>query len=237
MATVPKSAKPKAAPKMLKKSWSLMPPIASEDKALNVGKHLDDFVEANNTISKRDLMLRYLEQLDAAVNNSQLLQAELVYLYFTGDNCPLNFNTADDYWHVYSTLWCTSGHTMTKVKEYMQSDFLRDVRQLVVDAKTRNTFPATEAGEDHFRMMFLNKFIGSLECRESLEKIIKESAIFFSKEQIYDTKPHIVQLMNCVLDLQTRVFRKGSPSDLTSRRSSISVPEKWLKQPSLIDSD
>jgi hypothetical protein len=212
-----------------------MTPINKEDQAVKVEKHLDEFITANPTLSKRDLLLQYVVTLNASVNNSQLLQAELLYLYFSGVNCPLNFNPNDDYWHVYTTFWNTTGHTMNKVKEYMQSDFLSDLRQVLADAKARNVFPPQEDGEDHFRMAFLNKFIMALECREALEKIIKESAIFFSKEQVYDTKPHIVQLVNCVLDLLTGTFRKGLPSDLTSRRSNITIPENWLQTPSLID--
>ena len=45
---------------------------------------------------------------------------------------------------------------MTKVKEYMQSDFLSDLSQVLADAKARNVFPPQEDWENHFRMAFLN---------------------------------------------------------------------------------
>ena len=59
-------------------------------------------------------------------------------------------------------------------------------------------------------------------------------AICLSNQQIYDSNPLIFQLFNCVVDLTTNAFRRGRPSDLTSRRSLIVVDEKWLKDPKRI---
>ena len=75
-------------------------------------------------------------------------------------------------------------------------------------------------------MTFLRKMVESLECRESVEKIIKESTVFFTNEQEYDANPVVFQLVNCVLDLLTNTFRKGRPSDLTTRYNTITVPTK-----------
>ena len=69
----------------------------------------------------------------------------------------------------------------------------------------------------------------ALECKESVDKIIKEATVSFSKEIVFNQKPYLFQLSNCVLDLKTNTFREGVPSDLTSRRSNVRIPEAWLK--------
>ena len=60
-------------------------------------KHLGDFITANGTLDKADLVLSYVANLNPEISSSHLLAAELVYLFFFGPECPLNFNSADDY--------------------------------------------------------------------------------------------------------------------------------------------
>ena len=186
----------------------------------------------NAALEKAALILKYVRNLDAGINNSQLLNAELVYLFFAGAECPINYNTIKDYWHVWDRRWHTTGNTLTKAKLYYQTDFLTCLRQVVRTAVTGNVFPAGADDKEHFRLTFLNKLVASVESRKSVEEIMKESAIFFAKEQHYDMEGMLFQLENCVADLRTNTFRKGIPSYLTSKCSKIHVPEKWLKKPS-----
>jgi hypothetical protein len=39
------------------------------------------------------------------------------------------------------------------------------------------------------------------------------------------------------LDLKLNAFRNGKPSDMTCRSSPVAIPDTWLKDPSLIDTD
>ena len=104
-------------------------------QAKSITKHLDDFIKAHPTFDKVDLILEYVKDLTDVINNSQLLQAELVYMFFAGPECPINYNAAQDYWHAWDGRWHTSGHTMSKVKLYLQTDFLTVMRLVVAKAK------------------------------------------------------------------------------------------------------
>ena len=51
---------------------------------------VDVFLAANAGIADRtELTLKYIQEPSADVGSSQLLQAEIVYLYFQGKRCPL----------------------------------------------------------------------------------------------------------------------------------------------------
>ena len=214
-----------------------MQPVLCGDTYKSITKELDAFYVANAVLSKSELLLEYVKGLSPEINNSQLRQAELVYLLFAGPDCPIKYDTVNDYWHVYDGYWHTEGNTMYKAKLYFQTDLVSALRQVARTALADSTFaPVESEGKEHFRMTFLNKMVQSLECKDSVEKTIRECTIFFSTEQVYDQQPLIFQLSNCVLDLRTNTFRKGGPSDLTSRRSPIVVPDVWLRDPSLMDS-
>ena len=224
------------APALPKKSWNHIQPVPGGDASKSITHELDEFRLANAAVSKSELLLKYVEGLSPEINNSQLLQAQLVYLFFAGSDCPIKYDTGKDYWHVYDAYWHTEGNTMSKATLYFQTDLLTTMRQVVRIALADNVFPPVgEQGKEHLRMVFLNKMVQSLECKDSIDKIVRECTIFFSNEQVYDQQPLIFQLHNCVLDLRTNTFRKGNPSDLTSRRSPIIVPDAWLRDPSLID--
>ena len=127
---------------------------------------------------------------------------------------------------------------MSKAKLYFQTDLLQSVRLVVQEAVRDNVFPPVgEDNHEHLRMTFLKKMVVALECKDSVEKLVKECTIFFAQEQTYNAKPFIFQLYNCIVDLETNTFRLGRPSDLTSRRSTIVVPEKWLKNPGNIEKE
>ena len=54
-------------------------------EAKTITKDLDDFISNNLALSKTSLILQYLQGLGAEINNSQLLSAEIVYLFFAGE--------------------------------------------------------------------------------------------------------------------------------------------------------
>ena len=56
-------------------------------------------------------------------------------------------------------------------------------------------------------MAFIDKTVATIESREGVEKIIKESAMFFSRRGVFDVDPMVFQLENCLLDLHTNTFR------------------------------
>ena len=49
---------------------------------------LDEFLKGFGIdMAKDEMLLRYVQSLSGGVNNSQLLQAELAYLFFKSDKC------------------------------------------------------------------------------------------------------------------------------------------------------
>ena len=52
-------------------------------------------------LSKIEMLLEYVKSRKAEINNSQLLQAEPVYLLFAGDECPIKYDAEEDKWHVW----------------------------------------------------------------------------------------------------------------------------------------
>ena len=72
---------------------------------------------------------------------------------------------------------------------------------------------------------------------DNVDKLIKECTVFFSKELIFDQSPFLFQCSNCVVDLEQNIFRLGRPSDLTSKRSKVVVPEAWLKDVNKLETE
>ena len=60
---------------------------------------VDEFLERNDTITdKAELMLKYVQELGASVDNSQLLHAEIAYMCFKGPQCPLLYHASTERW-------------------------------------------------------------------------------------------------------------------------------------------
>ena len=198
---------------------------------------LDSFVLRQAGATKHDMLLTYVKDAPCNINCSQLMQAELVYIFFKEDESPLFYDEDEDIWWVYERFWKPTQSSMTRVKSLFQSGFLKAMRQAVQKAATNNTFPPQPDGTDHYKLAFLKNTVIKLECRESVEKIIKESAMFMMRVPDFDSNPDILQLQNCVLDLKTLDFRRGRPSDMCKRASTITIPEEWLESPELIDTE
>jgi phage/plasmid-associated DNA primase len=117
---------------------------------------------------------------------------------------------------------------------------MREVKRKVISEGTFKT-ERTRASEEgvgksakHPRETFICDMVVTLEKKEHVEKLIKESQIFMEKEATFDMNPDLFQLDNCVLDLITNSFRAGRPSDMTMRASAIRIPPEWLEDKSLI---
>ena len=203
----------------------------------SITQEVDDFMTAHPGIQdKPELILGYLQGLDDDVDNTQLLQAQLSYMFFRGPECPILYDLNTDSWFAWKHKWGSSAANLNRVKVFFQTEFLRAMREVNQLAKNRNTFPLRD-GQEHPRVTFVNKLIASLCCRESVEKIVKEASMFFAIEAEFDMNPDILQLENCVVDLELNCFRLGRPSDMTRRSSAVHVPEKWLKDPTLIETE
>ena len=72
--------------------------------------------------------------------------------------------------------------------------------------------------------------------REGVEPLMKEACMMFwpGADPVFDAKPMIFQLENCVVDLEKNIFRYGAPTDMTGRCAPITIPQKWLDDPSKI---
>ena len=181
-----------------------------------------------------ELLLRYLRGLPNGQNNSQLLYAEMVYLHFAGEQCPLLYESQTDSWCVYDKYWKRTKGSLARVRVYLQTGFLACLREVVQQALAQGCFPPQPDGEDHLRMEFLKKLIGSVENRDGVEKTIKEACMFFNKEVEFDVNPDILQLQNAVVDLIANKIRHCRPSDMCSRASPIEIPTAWLDDSSII---
>ena len=179
---------------------------------------VDVFLERNDTIAdKAELMLKYVQELSASVDNSQLLQAEIAYMCFKGPQCPLLYHASTERWCSWEEYWRPACANLTRVKVYFQTNLLQTLRRVIELAVNRDIFPNTEDGEEHFRRAFLKKAAINLVATESCLKVIRECQSFFLQDGEFDMNAYILQLQNCVVDLRTDDFRRNQPSDLTSR--------------------
>ena len=61
--------------------------------------------------------------------------------------------------------------------------------------------------------------------------------MYFDREVKFDANPDLFQLSNCVLDLKSNAFRRAVANDFCLRSSTIAIPENWLTNPSVINSE
>ena len=120
-----------AAPQLPNKSWANMQAVPDQHQAKTITADLDAFIRNNAGLGRVDLILHYVRNLGDDINNSQLLAAELVYLFFADAECPINYNASSDYWHVWDGRWHTTGQTISHVKLYFQTDLLQAMRQVL----------------------------------------------------------------------------------------------------------
>ena len=198
--------------------------------------HLDTFLR-NKPVgeSKVQSALRYLRELPAEIDSSQLLHAELSYICFADEHCPLIFDPAEDRWFVYDCYWKTSKSSMPRVRVHFQTTLLHMMRSVTQRAIDENYFPPPNDDEDHHRVKFLKACVKALSSREGAEKVVKEACMFFEQKAEFDTDPYLFQLQNAVVDLQTNQIRRGKPSDMCSRASPITIPDKWITNPGVVD--
>ena len=61
-------------------------------------------------------MVDYIQSAAANTNLSQLMQAELLYLFFKEDEMPIFYDMEADLWWVFDYYWRASKNNMTRVK-------------------------------------------------------------------------------------------------------------------------
>jgi hypothetical protein len=215
-------------------TWNDQPKLVAATR-ISATAALDEFVRTHPFPTRSELLLAYVVAIPVGRPLSQLVRAEMAYLYHHGDERPLLFEGDTDTWCIHDLRWRSVKGSLTRVKSIFQSAFLRVIREVVASARHQQTFPADNDGNNHPRMEFLEKTEACLECRESVEKLIRESAIFFDRDADFDANPWLFQCANCTLDLRTNTFRRSRPSDMCRRSSPITIPEEWLADPSMID--
>jgi hypothetical protein len=208
-------------------------------------ERLDAFLQAAAAgaappLSRAEAMLRYLKSLGDDRANSQLLEADLGYLCFAGDMCPLIYDSASDAWFVYDQYWKTTKNSMAGARTHFQTTLLETVKEVHRLAVLENCFIAVQAVDGqqpkkHTRMIFLEEYEKHLGNREGADRLLRESCMYFNKDVNFDTNPNILQLQNGVVDLKLNAFRHGKPSDMCSLSSPIVVPRQWLLDASVID--
>jgi len=185
--------------------------------------------------TREEVLLQYLIDLPSTRSLSQLVQAEMAYLFFSGHERPMLYTGDTELWQVHDMTWKPATGNLSRVKALVQSDFLYALRAARQRAADCNAFPARSEGATHPRLEFLEKMTASVECEQPVNKIIREAAIFCEKPVVFDENPWLFQLQNCVLDIRTNTFRQSKPSDMCKRSSPIKFPESWLKDPTLME--
>ena len=69
---------------------------------------LDKFLKDNAQSPRTDVVLKYVQSIGPSTNLTQLLQAQLAYLWFHGEECPLFYASATDEWYVWDQKWRAS---------------------------------------------------------------------------------------------------------------------------------
>ena len=222
-------------PDLLSQGWGHQPALPAAQKRC-ITRKLDAFLKRNAGAPKQDMLLRYLVEIPQDHQVSQLTQAEMSYLFFHGPECPIFYDEELDHWFAYDKRWRGAKSNLTMVRGFFQTEFSHVIMQIITLAKNSRVFPPS-GQDDHPRMKFLKDTEKALLKRENTEKIIREASIYFLQQAVFDAEPYIFQLENCVLDLHTNTFRRGIPSDMARMASPITVPETWLVNPGLIETE
>ena len=150
---------------------------AAPSPCASILAHLDAFRRDRNDQDKHVLILEYVRSLPESTNPSQLVRAEMAYLCFAADECPILYDSTEDAWCVWDQRWLNCGSCLVRVKTYFQSTFLQLMRKVEGLAWENRAFPNDAEGKPHPRQEFLAKTVAALECREGAEKLIKENAM------------------------------------------------------------
>ena len=206
--------------------WSRIVSAAARTTNASLTGRLDEFLAQHANAPKTSLLYVYYKELPDHHNLSQLLQAQLAYLFFQGDQCPIMYSSRDDEWWVWDQTWRVVKRSLARVKAIFQARFLPVFQEVARRCRAEKCFGEGEDGNPHPKQQFLDKTAAALECQQGVEKIIRESAMLFDGEAAFDLDPFLFQLSNCVVDLRSNTIRPGRPTDMTSLRSPIRVPQR-----------
>ena len=81
---------------------------------------LDKFASEKAGLGRDDIIMTYLKNLPFGTPLSQKLQAEVVYLYFCGEDCPLLYDADGEEWYVWDLRWHPVGSSLARVKPFLQ---------------------------------------------------------------------------------------------------------------------
>ncbi|CAK0805746.1 unnamed protein product [Prorocentrum cordatum] len=135
---------------------------------------------------------------------ANFLQAQLAYLLFQGDQCPIMYCSRDDDWWAWD---------QTRANSIFQARSPPVLQEVAGRCRAEKCFGEGEGGSPHPKQQFLDKTAAALECQQGMEKIIRESAMLFDGEAAFDLDPFLFQLSNCAIDLR-------SNSDLVESESA-----------------
>ena len=198
-------------------------PVATITASLTAG--LDKFMRDNPSFlhNRAQMLLEFLKS-EPNRQASVLLEAELTYLRYAGEQNPILYDPSTQSWHVWGGRWENCSQSTDRVAAILQSDF----RKVVKSAS--NLANATDQATET-----LQKLHCKLEKRaSSTDALIHEMRMFFARDPAFDRNAYIFQLENCVLDLRENTFRMSQPSDMTQKYSPVRIPAAWLRDPSLI---
>lgn len=180
----------------------------------------------------------YIRNLPPDTNMTQLVQARLAYLIFQGESCPIFYSATYECWYAWDQYWRPCKNGLGRIKTHFQTTFHQAMRAIATRAKTEKVSPPVgEDAEPNPRQVFLDKTVAALECRETVDKIIRESSMPFDREPVFNMNPMLFQRRNAVVDLALNVIRESRPSDMTSRASNIEIPVAWLANDDLIEKE
>ncbi len=107
--------------------WGHVAAVPAASAAVGITSNLDTFVNATTAATSRSaLIVEFLLSLHNDVNNSQLLQAQVAYVFFKHTGCPLLYSMKHEIWCVYDMYWKGSGSAFIQLKQHFQNEFIHE---------------------------------------------------------------------------------------------------------------
>ena len=87
-----------APPELPRAEWNRFVAAGARATTASLTGHLDQFLTQRVNAPKNSMLYVYFRELPDHRNLSQLLQAQLAYLFFQGEQCPIMYCSRDDDW-------------------------------------------------------------------------------------------------------------------------------------------
>ena len=188
----------------------------------SIASEFDDFLATHYTEgrTKRDVAFDYLSRIDKYRAGTNLLMAEVIYLYFKdpeGDT-KIKYSAVHGSWFAWQGHWIESDDLTADLFQAELLTWAHNLNRHCITNKLRATLSGT--------------FVKMLEDRTRTKTLVNECKKFFTaREVVFDQNADLFAFANSVvLDLKRNRFRWSRPKDNCKRHSKINIPSSWLHE-------